>query len=323
MIRSLVVLMLVGCSATLDTDPPHPDGALGDLGVDGAEAPVMDAAAQADADPGTDAALAPDAREAADGEAPEPDMMIAPDVALPPDMAPPPPPIPARDCVFAAENGAEQGLDVGPNSPERLRFEVRALPDPGLIDRAVLTFAGYDLDHPGEEGVIYVNGRAFDLPADINGDNQASMESVDITGATAADRNIIEFGPGPLERSFFRISDVAVAVQARVEDCPDGPPPPPPLPPEAVVREILYPDARYTNRPTWVVGCLNNPARRYAFTARGNEHIDTDCDGLYREGGNREGDAIFLFENVVGRPTTSSSTPATRRTGTPTARSSW
>ncbi|MEM9072512.1 MAG: hypothetical protein AAGE52_28655, partial [Myxococcota bacterium] len=43
----------------------------------------------------------------------------------------------------------------------------------------------------------------------------------------------------------------------------------------------------------------HNPLRNYAFTASGDEHLPTDCDGGYRDRGNRRGRAIFRFEDVV------------------------
>ena len=189
---------------------------------------------------------------------------------------------------------------MGPNSAERLVFSVRGLPAPALIEQAVLTFDSYDADHPGQEGSIQVNASGpFDIPAREAWDNMAGTGSVDISGSTVEGDNRVAFGPGPLERSFYRISNVRIAARARVAACPEGPPPPPPPPPEARVREIRYPNAEYTNRRTWVVGCENNRARAYAFTATGDEHVPTDCEGIYRAGGNRRGDAIFRFDNVV------------------------
>ena len=37
----------------------------------------------------------------------------------------------------------------------------------------------------------------------------------------------------------------------------------------------------------------------YAFTARGDEHIPSDCDGLYIPDGNRTGTATFSFPDLV------------------------
>jgi len=39
--------------------------------------------------------------------------------------------------------------------------------------------------------------------------------------------------------------------------------------------------------------------RAYAFTASGAEHLSTDGDGLYRDGGSRRGTATFTFPDVI------------------------
>ncbi len=305
-IRLLPILCLAGCvSGGLTTET-----------VDGGDGGAADVSDLADGELLPDASgEMPDGGEGEadlgddpDGQVLDPDASdppLPPDMAVPPppDMAPPPPPPPdARDCVFDSDTFGqpEVELDVGPNSPERLTFSVRGLPAPAVIEQAVLTFSSYDADHPGSEGRILVNGQGpFELPAREAWDNMAGDGTVDVSGATVEGDNRIDFGPGPLERSFYRISNVRLSVRARVDACPEGPPPPPPPPPEARVREIRYPQATYTNRTTWVVGCENNRARAYAFTARGDEHVPTDCAGLYRAGGNRRGDAIFRFEDVV------------------------
>ncbi len=304
MFRLTALLFLAGCVsgqvAEEETEPGADTGASsvgegdGDLATDATpDAPWLDLGAP---DP-DDGVLVPDV-----GEAPPPPGDAAPPPPPPGDAAPPPPPPAPRDCTYDSDTVGEPALelDVGPASNERLTFVVRGLPAPNLVERAVLTFDGYDLDHPREEGSIYVNGSGpFDLPARAELDNMASQGSVDVSGTTVAGDNTVQFGPGPLERSFFRISNVRLVLTARVEACPDGPPPPPPPPPEARVREIRYPQATYTPRRTWVVGCENNPSRAYAYTASGEEHVPTDCEGLYRAGGDRRGDGVFRFEGVV------------------------
>ncbi len=227
----------------------------------------------------------------------------------PVDMAEPPPPVdmavappPALDCVFDSDTVGQPRveIDVGPNSNERLTFTVRGLPAPGVIASAALTFDSYDADHPGQEGRIWVNGEGpFQIPANMAWDNMQNAAVVDISGSTVEGENRIQFGPGPLDRSFFGVSNVRIAARANVQACPEGPPPPDPPPADAVVREIRYPQAEYTNRRTWVLGCENNRARAYAYTATGDEHEPTDCEGIYRRGGNRVGDAIFRFDNLV------------------------
>ena len=305
-LRVMVVLMCAGCADSLDLDHPSSDDALVSGSSDGSTR-APDAAPRRDGEPPdqalTDARPPNDAAVALGDTAPLPRDAVAPpvDVAAPPPPpdASPPPPVPARDCVYDSRSFGQPPveLDVGPNSADQLTFLVPGLPDPALVEAATLIFESYDADHPGQEGIIEVNGAGpFDLPAMATWDNQAGTGVVDITGATVAGDNRVAFGPGPLDRSFFGIANVRVTARARVDACVAPPPPPSP---EARVREIRYPQAHYSNRPTWVVGCENNPARAYAYTASGEEHVGTDCEGLYRAGGNRRGDALFAFDDVA------------------------
>lgn len=221
-----------------------------------------------------------------------------PDLAPVVDMAPPAPPA-ARDCVYRSGSfgQAMRELDVGAGDATRLRFNVNDLPDPASIEQATLAFKSFDADHPGQEGLIYVNDApALELPAETSWDNMEGRSQVDVTGLLVGGQNRIEFGAGPLSRSFYRIGDVELKVRARVEQCMDAPPPPPP---QAKTHELRYPQAQYTNRSTWVVGCESLPIRAYAFTARGEEHVSTDCQRLYRAGGDRRGEARFVFEQVA------------------------
>ncbi len=193
-------------------------------------------------------------------------------------------------------------IDTGPGSSERLVFDVAAMPDPSLIDSATLRFDSYDADHPGEEGTIMVNGLGpLDLPAMTAWDNAMGTGAVNVTAQLVAGDNLIEFGPGPLSRSLFRIGNVEIIAEARVGECVSAPPPPPP---DAVERRMHFSEATYGNRPTWVVPCppghpRYNGSRNYAFTARGTEHDPTDCDGGFVPGGNRLGTATFRFEDVI------------------------
>jgi len=207
-------------------------------------------------------------------------------------------------CAFESNSfgNVMQELDVedDPNSPIRLSFTVPGLPDPSLISNATLRFRGYDLDHPGEEGYIYVNGGAgHDLPAAPAGDNAESEQQVDITADVVAGTNTIQFGPGPLDRSFFRIGDVQIEVVADVDDCEEvtggddtgtntG---------NGVEQAVHYTDAEYTERHNWVWRC-NGPTD-YAFTAANPKHIPSDCGNAYDPDGSAHGTATFHFENVV------------------------
>ncbi|MCB9549187.1 MAG: hypothetical protein H6706_25570, partial [Myxococcales bacterium] len=202
---------------------------------------------------------------------------------------------PALDCEYRATDfdAALREYDVMGQPADRLAFDIPALPDPALVEAATLVFSAYDLDHPGEEGTIVVNGQGpFPIPADAGLDNMESDAQVDVTGTTVAGRNRVEFGPSATQpRTFFRIGRVALRLRARVAACQEAPPPPPA---EAVVRRVGYRDARYTQRVNWVVRCND-----YAFTARGDEHIPDDCDGRYAPDDSRRGTAIFSFPGVV------------------------
>jgi len=203
------------------------------------------------------------------------------------------PVVPVMACGYAADDfgGSMRQLDSGPDG-ERLRFVVQGLPAVALVTRATLRFRTFDADHPGEEGTIYVNGAGpFDLPADLAADNAERAAELDVLSYLVEGDNLIEFGPGPLTRSYFRIGDVIIDIEARVSECM---PPPPPPDPSAVERSVYYRDAVYTNRATWVIRCAD-----YAFTGAGDEHTATDCDGGYVPGGNRRGTATFHFPAVV------------------------
>jgi hypothetical protein len=227
------------------------------------------------------------------------------DAGGPPDApldAPAEPPL--RACTYRASSfdAPPVELDVGPTSSERLRFVVPGLPEPSRLATATLRFTVFDADHPGEEGVIRVaGGPPLDLPAMVGWDNVEAEVTVDVTGMTAAGENVVEFGPGPLPRSFFRVSRLALDVSARLDACePAGPPPDP----TAVRRQLHFHEAVFTNRPTWVVPCPpGHPRwaaiRDYAFTASGEEHVATDCDGLYRPRSGERGTATFTFRDVI------------------------
>lgn len=218
------------------------------------------------------------------------------DGALSPPAPPPPPPVspPPIDCHLRSTTfgGAMLELDVGPTSSERLRFEVRDVPDRAVVSAATLEYRIFDADHPGMEGFIDVNGTRFDLPADAAGDNVETTGRVEVLGALAAGTNSIAFGPGPLDRSFFRVGDLALRVTAAVAACPGGAPAGPP----PTRRVMDYLEATYEMRRNWVNRCRF--AEGYMYTARGSDHLTEDCDGLYDPDGSRAGRAVFVFESV-------------------------
>lgn len=209
--------------------------------------------------------------------------------------------LPPMTCTYQSTTFGSplQELDVidDPNSGVRLSFTVPGLPAPELVSAAELRFRSYDSDHPGEEGRIYVNdGGPFDLPANAAWDNAEATGAVDVLSALEAGNNRIEFGPGPLDRSFFRIGDVELIVTAAVDDCEEvdetggdeG---------DGVEQMLHYSDAEYTGRNNWVWRCQGG--FDYAFTAASSEHIPTDCEGEYAPDGSAHGTATFHFADVV------------------------
>lgn len=207
------------------------------------------------------------------------------------------PPPPVQSCSFPSTSFGQaiQELDVPTGSTQVLSFTVLGVVDPATIESATLVFTSYDADHPGEEGVVRVNGQGpYDLPANPAWDNMGADAAIDVTGALVQGLNVIEFGAGSLEpRSFFGIGDVALEVMAQVEECQD-PVEPPPV--DAVPRELDFWAATYGMRHNWVLRC---DGFEYAYTAYGAEHIPSDCDGLYAPDGSRRGTATWLFEDVV------------------------
>lgn len=181
-------------------------------------------------------------------------------------------------------------LDVPTGSPDRLVFQIPGVPDPGVVQSATLRFDSRDADHPGEEGLVWVNGQGpFDLPADPAWDNAAGTGEIDVGTALVAGVNSVEFGAGSLvPRSVFEIGNVVIDATAALPACPD---PPPPLPAE---RTVDYHDATYTMRHNWVLRCDD-----YAYTARGDEHLEEDCEGLYAPDGTRMGTATFAFPDLA------------------------
>ena len=244
-----------------------------------------------------------------DDVGPRPDVgrMIATDAPLG-DVAPPvdvppvdvPPALPTQRCrVESTTFGAPMlELDAAPTSAARLHFTMPGIP--AGVGAAALVYDSFDADHLGEEGVISLNGRQFQMPADPSWDNvTVPGHRVDVTGAVAAGDNDVAFGPGPLARSFFRVGRVAVEFAARVARCPDAAVPVP-MPVDAgapaaraVERTIGYRAATYTRRGNWVFRCDAN----YAYTARG-DHGAEDCTGGYAPDGTLRGTATFTFTGV-------------------------
>jgi hypothetical protein len=207
--------------------------------------------------------------------------------------------LPEQRCTLRSTtfDAAMQEIDVGPTSATRLRFTI---PDvPAGVTSATLRFDTFDADHPNEEGRITVNGVGpFQIPASVGWDNTTQRDQrVDVTRAVREGTNVVEFGPGPLARSFYRIGRVQLDVVARATRCgatvtppvdagvPTGP---------RVTRRLGYMNATYTLRRNFVFRCDAN----YAYTARG-DHASVDCTGGYNPDGTLRGTATFTFPNVV------------------------
>jgi hypothetical protein len=269
----MIAAVLAGCQGEHGRHRPDaeaPDGASFDASpIDGLDARDVDGPA----------------------DAPDPSLDDAPSVAV-------------RACGYRSLDftGAPLELDTGPGSSERLRFTVAGVPDPALVVSATLRFSIFDADHPGEEGSIRLNGGALvEIPAMTAWDNIESVVTLDVTGATVLGDNEIVFGPGPLARTFFRVSMLSLELSVRVSECAPVDPPPDPL---AVRRSLHFHEATFTNRATWVVPCPpGHPRfaaiRDYAFTASGADQVGTDCEDRYVPGGSRRGTATFSFEDVI------------------------
>lgn len=299
-----VVVLLVGCGsgevaggsdASPDADPynapepvtlPRPDAGETEDDVAGAvpDVPVIDAPVQRD-----DVVI--------DLPAPQRDVItVVSDIPTSMDAGAP---LPELRCTLRATSfdGPMLELDVGPSSPERLRFTVNDVP--AGVTSAALRFDTFDADHPDQEGRITVNGAGpFQIPANVAWDNTLRADqAVDVTRAVRAGSNAIEFGPGPLARSFYRIGRVRLDVVARAVRCGPAAPPPVdagvPVGPR-VTRRVTYPNARYTNRGNFVFRCDAG----YAYTARG-DHAAEDCTGGYDPDGTLRGTATFSFPAVV------------------------
>ncbi len=183
-------------------------------------------------------------------------------------------------------------LKVNKGSNQTLKFSVPGLPAPELLSEATLRFRGYDIDHPGEEGDVLVNGGPpIALPANAGWDNQEHKIEIEIFGQTVAGTNNVVFTAGTFEGgTFYRIGDLAIDVMAKVDECPP--------PPESMGEEVIlnYHQATYTKRHNWVDYCSFNGG--YAFTAASEEHVEKDCEGLYKPDKSRTGKAIFTFKNL-------------------------
>jgi hypothetical protein len=227
-------------------------------------------------------------------------------------------PAEGKTCSYesTSHGGAPKELMVPKGSPAQLEFTVPGLPDPGVVSAATLRFVSYDSDHPGEEGVIVVNGGApIDLPAEPAWTNLDHATAVVVTGLTVAGDNKISFGAGSSdEGTFYRISEVALELEAAVAECPA----PPVGPPVAV--QLDFNDAIYTKRHNWVLRC--DFGEGYAFTAKGDQARSTAASSTTPTARARAPRPSCSRTSRL-RPTRSRSPRATAPTATRRGRCSW
>lgn len=213
--------------------------------------------------------------------------------------APDEPDVPEPDpvtCVYTAPNGPEgyRQVDTFRGDTAQVRFDLAGLPDPATVSEVTLAYHGYDVDHPGAEGWIVVNGSdPIELPADEALDNLGRDFTVDVTGLTVAGDNRVVFRAFDTpDGSYYRISELTLTVTTRgPQECPGEPDPPTG---DGVERIIYYkdPGAMFEQRRNWVLDC-----RDYAYSARFDEH--RECDSRYNPDGSGHGRAIFTFNEVI------------------------
>ncbi len=206
MLRASLVglVLLLGCA--------DERAALGDAGARG------DAVVGGDATPG-----------GMDATRPRPDFAV-PDAASPLEdgALPFPDADPTEEvvCGFAAREG-EQTVDThaGAQRPDA-RFTIGPLPSVAGVQRATLSFTGYDLDQPGEEGWVVVNDREpIALPALASDDNRARVVELPVDGLVRQGQNVVEFRAFDRpDGSFFRVSGVRLVLEGFVS-CPNPAPP--------------------------------------------------------------------------------------------------
>ena len=251
---------------------------------------AADSAAPVDTGGARDTGAAPsDTETARDTTSADPDTEAAPDTTPPEDTAPPPEPV---TCLWTANPAGVQEVNTWMGDVPSVTFRVPGMPDPAGITSARLLYYGYDVDHPGEEGWIEVNGTApIALPADEALDNGGRAFEVDVSGRLVEGRNRVTFlaWEGP-EGAFFQISQVQLEATGPGLACPDPPEEGPTG--DGVERTLNYRAATYEMRRNWVLEC-----RDYAYSARFDEH--EACDDRYNPDGTGHGRAIFVFEGVI------------------------
>ena len=105
-------------------------------------------------------------------------------------------------------------VDGGPNSGQRVSFSVDDLPAVDEVTWAAVAMHLEDADHPRQEGRVFINGHdPLSLPAEHHWNDEGS----DVVMGIPVDylrpgSNVLEFGVGVRDRTYFGVSDVAVHV---------------------------------------------------------------------------------------------------------------
>ncbi len=215
--------LAAGCGVGGSRDDAPADAGTTGGGDEDAAAPPADIAGPpgADTGPAEDGGGPPreDASGSDDGGPPPEDAGPRPDDA---GSLPDVPAAPATCAFRSRSHGAgHKEVNTWREDVPRVSFEVPGLPDPATVTAARLRYFGYDVDHPGAEGWIEVNGPpGIELPADPALDNAGRSFEIDVLGRTVAGLNRVDFVAfdGP-EGAYYRVSDVELVVTARGLDC--------------------------------------------------------------------------------------------------------
>lgn len=200
-------------------DEHLPDGGPGDADVD-----QPDAEADADADADTVDADG-DVDDVVDADADSDDVVDAdPEPEL-------------MTCIYRADSADTtqelqcRNVDGNPDcytsswppcsSVSHPGYAISGLPPQVDIISATLRYDCNDCDHPGEEGVVQVNGGSYSMPADDSWDDVWTNEiTIDVTGSVEEGRNSVVFGPADSDCTYFVVRGVELVVEAWLYGCP-------------------------------------------------------------------------------------------------------
>lgn len=166
---------------------------------------------------------------------------------------------PACEDLLSREytQGTQDLWGVTPGSSERLSFTVDAVPAPGQLAFARLSMRLNDADHPNEEGYVYVNSSpALALPANgAWGEQTVSATLALPVDYLVAGTNIIRFGPGSRDQTYYKVSKVALTVFGDACAPQADAAMPDTAQPDATWPDVTSPDATQsdlTSSDTWV-----------------------------------------------------------------------